>query len=94
MRDDILEKLQNEIHNRCLAETNKFGIGCYCHIAAVVKNAALLAHKYGADVEVVMIAAWLHDIASGANVLTAFFEEIQSYQRFAGCHAAIFTPEN
>lgn len=64
MRDDILEKLQNEIHNRCLAETNEFGIGCYYHIVAAVKNAELLAHKYGADVEVVMIAAWLHDIAS------------------------------
>ena len=64
MREDILEKLQNEIHNRCLAQTNKFGIGCYYHIVAVVKNAELLAHKYGADREIVMIAAWLHDIAS------------------------------
>ncbi|MDE6837225.1 MAG: HD domain-containing protein [Acutalibacter sp.] len=64
MRDDILEKLQNEIHNRCLAQTNQFGIGCYYHIVAVVKNAEVLARKYGADREIVMIAAWLHDIAS------------------------------
>ena len=64
MRDDILEKLQQEIYNRCLAQTNKFGIGCYYHIVAVVKNAELLARKYGADMEVVTIAAWLHDIAS------------------------------
>ena len=57
MREDILEKLQEEIRNRCLADTNQFGIGCYYHIAAVVKNAELLADKYGADREVVMIAA-------------------------------------
>ncbi len=64
MREDILEYLQNEIYNRCQKETNKFGMGCYYHIAAVVKNAEILAEKYGADKEIVMIAAWLHDIAS------------------------------
>ena len=64
MREDILEKLQKEVYSRCQKETNKFGIGCYYHIAAVVKNAEILAEKYGADREIVMIAAWLHDIAS------------------------------
>lgn len=64
MRDDILRNLQQEIYDRCQKETNKFGMGCYYHIVAVVKNAEILADKYGADKEVVMIAAWLHDIAS------------------------------
>jgi len=64
MREDILKNLQKEIYNRCQKETNKFGMGCYYHIAAVVRNAEILAEKYGADQEVVMIAAWLHDIAS------------------------------
>lgn len=64
MREDILSDLQKEIYNRCREETNKFGMGCYYHIVAVVKNAEILAEKYGADKEVVMIAAWLHDIAS------------------------------
>lgn len=64
MREDILENLQKEIYDRCQKETNQFGMGCYYHIAAVVKNAGILADKYGADKEVVMIAAWLHDIAS------------------------------
>ena len=64
MRKDILENLQKEIYSRCQKETNKFGIGCYYHIVAVVKNAEILADKYGADKEIVMIAAWLHDIAS------------------------------
>lgn len=64
MRKDILESLQKEIYKRCQKDTNKFGMGCYYHTAAVVKNAEILAQKYGADKEVVMIAAWLHDIAS------------------------------
>lgn len=64
MREDILEGLQKEVYDRCRKPTNKFGMGCYDHIVAVVKNAAFLAEHYGADQEVVMIAAWLHDIAS------------------------------
>ncbi len=67
MREDILKNLQKEVHDRCQKETNKFGIGCYYHIAAVVKNAEILADKYEADKEVVMISAWLHDIASITN---------------------------
>lgn len=64
MRTDILEYLQKEIYERCNQPSNLFGMGCYYHIEAVVKNGELLARKYGADQEVVMIAAWLHDIAS------------------------------
>lgn len=64
MREDILEGLQREVYGRCLKETNKFGMGCYYHIAAVVRNAEILADRLGADREIVMIAAWLHDIAS------------------------------
>ncbi len=64
MRTDILDYLQQEVYSRCKQPANKFGMGCYYHIEAVVKNSVLLAEKYGADTEVVMIAAWLHDIAS------------------------------
>lgn len=39
-------------------------MGCYYHILAVVDNAVFLAERYGADIKVVTIAAWLHDIAS------------------------------
>ena len=59
-----MECLQKEIYERCQKETNKFGMGCYYHIASVVRNAEILADKYGADKEVVMIAGWLHDVAS------------------------------
>lgn len=64
MRTDILEFLKKEIYERSKKPSNKFGMGLYYHIEAVVENASLLAEKYGADKEVVMIAAWLHDIAS------------------------------
>lgn len=33
------------------------------------KNAEILAEKYGADKDVVLVAAWLHDIASVTNSL-------------------------
>ena len=73
MRTDILQYLQKEVHTRCKLPTNKFGMGCYHHIEAVVKNAEVLAEKYHADKEVVMIAAWLHDIASITDY--ALYEE-------------------
>lgn len=64
MRTDIIEYLEEEIKSRCESKDNFFGMGCYHHIRAVVRNAAYLAEQYGADREVVVIAAWLHDVAS------------------------------
>lgn len=64
MRADIIGYLEKEVRSRCESERNFFGMGCYYHILAVVGNAAFLAERYGADIEVVTIAAWLHDIAS------------------------------
>jgi len=73
MRTDIIEYLQREIYIRCKQPTNKFGMGCYYHIESVVKNGEILAEKYNADKEIVMIAAWLHDIASVTDY--ALYEE-------------------
>lgn len=64
MRNDIIDYLKKEIRRRCESPANKFGTGIYCHIEAVAKNAELLAERLGADKETVIIAAWLHDIAS------------------------------
>ena len=77
MRTDIIEYLQKEVYHRCKQPTNKFGMGCYYHIEAVVKNAEILAEKYGADKETVIIAAWLHDIASITDY--AMYEEHHKY---------------
>ena len=73
MRTDILEYLQNEVYNRCKLPSNKFGMGCYHHIEAVVRNCVLIADQYRADKEVVLIASWLHDIASVTDY--ALYEE-------------------
>ena len=64
MREDIINELKKEIYSRAIKPENKFGIGCYYHIEAVVENAKILADKFGANKEIVTIAAWLHDIAS------------------------------
>lgn len=64
MRTDILNYLNEEIREKCESPSNFFGEGIYYHVRAVVKNAVALAGKYGADQEVVEIAAWLHDYAS------------------------------
>ncbi len=64
VRTDIIEFLHQEVEKRCKLPTNFFGMGCYYHIESVVKNGELLARRYGGDIEIVMIASWLHDIAS------------------------------
>ncbi len=64
MRDDIIEFLEKDIKARCESPNNFFGMGCYYHMKAVVKNAILLSDQFGADTEVVIIASWLHDVAS------------------------------
>lgn len=64
MREDIISYLCEEVEHRCQLPSNHFGIGCFYHIQAVVNHAEVLADSYNADKEVVIIAAWLHDIAS------------------------------
>ena len=64
MNNEIIEALKKEVYRRCTLPSNKFGMGCYYHIEAVVKNGGILAERYNADREIVTIAAWLHDIAS------------------------------
>ena len=64
MREDIISLCETEIKKRCESDNNFFGMGGFYHIKAVVKNAVFLAENYDADIEIVTIAAWLHDIAS------------------------------
>lgn len=67
MRTDILEFLEKEIYTRCSKPTNVFGMRLYQHFCDVVRIGKSLSEKYGADTEVVMIASWLHDIASATD---------------------------
>lgn len=60
---DVIQEVEKEIRKRCASPENFFETAIV-HIEAVVKNAKELAGIYGADKEIVTIAAWLHDIAS------------------------------
>ncbi|MDD2376980.1 MAG: HD domain-containing protein [Clostridia bacterium] len=60
----VVDKIQNEIEIRSKSPDNFYGIGVYYHIKAVEKSAIYLAKIYGADIEIVQLAALLHDIAS------------------------------
>lgn len=73
MTQDIIDAIEIDIKKRCESEKNFFGMGGYYHIKAVVKNAIILAEKYGADIEIVTIAAWLHDVASVTDY--TFYED-------------------
>lgn len=70
----IEEKMYNEVKNRCEQPTNAYGIGAWDHhIKIVYELAKKYASEYGADLEIVAIAAFLHDIASVTDV--SFTEE-------------------
>lgn len=77
MREDIIQALQSEVKTRCESPDNFFGEGIYYHIEAVVRNSVFLAEKYGGDIEIVTIAAWLHDIASITDY--KYYEEHHIY---------------
>lgn len=61
---NIIKIIEKEVEGKCKSENNIFGYGIWTHhILSVVKYSKMLAEKIGADVEVVEIAALLHDYA-------------------------------
>ena len=71
----ILEKIiYTEVKQRCMSLSNAYGIGAWDHhIKIVYELAKKYASEYGADLEIVSLAALLHDIASVTDV--GFTEE-------------------
>jgi len=60
----MIEKISKIVEDACKRETNIFGYSIWSHhIVYVVKYAKQLAEKLDADIEVVEIAALLHDYA-------------------------------
>lgn len=60
--------IYEEVKERCLSQNNVYGIGAWDHhIKLVYELAKDNAKSYGADEEIVAIAALLHDIASVTN---------------------------
>jgi len=63
------ERIYSLVKNRCEQPTNAYGIGAWDHhIKIVYELAKRYASDYNADLEIVAIAALLHDIASVTNV--------------------------
>ena len=62
---DIIEKVRLFVEDECKKPTSKYGYEPYeFHFAPTVKYARQLAAELGADMEIVTIAAWIHDIGS------------------------------
>ncbi|MFZ5966931.1 MAG: HD domain-containing protein [Bacillota bacterium] len=61
----MIEEISKVVEDACKRDSNIFGYGIWSHhIVYVVKYAKQLAEKFGADIEIVEIAALLHDYAS------------------------------
>jgi HD superfamily phosphodiesterase len=61
----VIHDIERMVEHVCKQETNIFGYTIWTHhITHVVKNAKRLAKLLGADLEIVEIAALLHDFAS------------------------------
>ena len=62
---EIIERIRQFVEDECRKSTSKYGFGPYdSHFVPMVKYAKNLAVEMGADVEIVEIAGWLHDIGS------------------------------
>lgn len=66
--EEIVIKIYEEVKRRCLLPTNAYGIGAWeHHIELVYKIAIQNCSLYGADKNIVALAALLHDVASVTN---------------------------
>ncbi len=62
---DIIEEIKNYVENECKKPSSKYGYEPFpFHFVQVVQYAEKLAEELGGDKEIILIAAWLHDIGS------------------------------
>lgn len=65
----VEEKIYEEVKRRCELPSNAYGIGAWDHhIKIVYELAKKNASEYGANQEIVSLAALLHDVASVTDV--------------------------
>ena len=65
MEINIVEQIRKFVEKECRKPSSKYGDEPYeFHFTSVYKYAKQLAEKLNADVEIVELAAWLHDIGS------------------------------
>ena len=62
---DIVNEIKHFVENECKKSTSKYGYEPFpFHFVPMVDYAEKLADELGGDKEVILIAAWLHDIGS------------------------------
>ena len=62
---DIIQKVRDFVEDECKKPGSKYGYEPFpFHFTPVVEYAGKLADELGGDKEVILIAAWLHDIGS------------------------------
>lgn len=62
---DIVQKIKNFVESECKKSSSKYGYEPFpFHFVPMVKYAEKLASELGGEKEVILIAAWLHDIGS------------------------------
>jgi uncharacterized protein len=62
---DIVQKIRDFVKEECEKPTSKYGVEPFeFHFIPVAKYAEGLADELKADKEIVLLAAWLHDIGS------------------------------
>ncbi len=65
MNDDIVAVIRDFVEAECRKPTSKYGYDPFSyHFTPVADYAGKLSDKLGGDKEVILIAAWLHDIGS------------------------------
>lgn len=68
----VIRELERIVEAACASETNTFGYGIWTHhVTQVVEYGRRLAGLSGADAEIVVIAALLHDYASIKDIEVA-----------------------
>jgi len=64
-KPNIIQKIKEFARAECLKPTSKYGHGPFeDHFMPMVKYAKQLAREYKADIEVIELAGWLHDMGS------------------------------
>ena len=62
---DIIQEIKNFVESECKKPSSKYGYEPFTHhFISVVRYAEELANELGGNKEVILIAAWLHDIGS------------------------------
>lgn len=65
MRTNIIQEIKKFVESECKKPSSKYGYELFpFHLVPVAEYAGKLADELGGDKEIILLAAWLHDIGS------------------------------